>query len=52
VDWFQDHLVGLSAGAWMALAAWLGSAFGREIAWAGRRYCLDREGRVTGLRPA
>ena len=44
----------LDRGAWLwpaagllALAAWLGSAFGREIAWAGRRYRLDREGRVT-----
>jgi ceramide glucosyltransferase len=47
----------LGRGAWLwpaagllALAAWLGSAFGREIAWAGRRYRLDREGRVTRMR--
>jgi ceramide glucosyltransferase len=47
----------LARGAWLrpaagllALAAWLGSAFGREITWAGRTYRLDRAGRVTGMR--
>lgn len=46
----------LARGLWLrpaagllALAAWAGSARGRDIAWAGRRYRLDRAGRVTGL---
>ena len=49
----------LGHGAWLrpaagllALAAWLGSTFGREITWAGRAYRLDRTGRVTRMRPA
>jgi len=49
------HVLGRGAWLWpaaglLAMAAWLGSGFGREIAWAGRRYRLDREGRVTGTR--
>lgn len=46
----------LAQGAWLqpapallAAAAWLGSACGREIAWAGRRYRLDRAGQVTAM---
>jgi hypothetical protein len=31
-------------------ACWLGSLLGRDIAWAGRRYTLDSEGRVTAIR--
>jgi acyl-CoA thioesterase FadM len=48
----------LARGAWLrppagllALVAWIAAAPGREIAWAGRRYRMDRTGRVTGLRP-
>jgi hypothetical protein len=48
----------LGRGTWLwpaagllALAAWLGSAFGREIAWAGRRYRVDRAGCVSSMHP-
>ncbi|TDH63505.1 glycosyltransferase [Dankookia rubra] len=47
----QGTWLRLAAGL-LAMAAWLGSAFGREIAWAGRRYRVDREGQVTGMRRA
>ncbi|MFC7476630.1 glycosyltransferase [Dankookia sp. GCM10030260] len=51
------HVLGRGAWHWpaaglLALAAWLGSAFGREITWAGRRYRLNRAGRVIRLRRA
>ncbi|WP_207791923.1 glycosyltransferase family 2 protein [Siccirubricoccus phaeus] len=37
--------------ALLHLAAWLGSARGREIAWAGRHYALDAAGDVTRIAP-
>jgi len=39
VDWFQDHVVGLSAGAWTALAAWLAVLVGvAALVYASRQY--------------
>lgn len=46
----------LRRGLWLTvpahglhLLAWLGSAFGRDVAWAGRRYRLDRAGQVAAV---
>jgi hypothetical protein len=39
VDWFQDHVLGLSAGAWTALAAWLAVMAGiGALVYAWRQY--------------
>ena len=39
MDWFQDHVVGLSAGAWTALAAWLAVLVGvAALVYASRQY--------------
>jgi hypothetical protein len=44
VDWFQDHVVGLSAGAWTALAAWLAVLVGvAALVYASRQYRRARE---------
>ena len=44
MDWFQDHVVGLSAGAWTALAAWLAVLVGvAALVYASRQYRRARE---------
>ena len=43
MDWFQDHVVGLSAGAWTALAAWLAVLVGvAALVYASRQYRRTR----------
>jgi hypothetical protein len=49
VDWFQDHVVGLSAGAWMALAAWLAVVAALVYAW--RQYQRAREEAAELMQP-
>jgi hypothetical protein len=52
VDWFQDHVVGLSAGAWTALAAWLAVMAGiAALVYAWRQYQRAKEQTAELTRP-
>jgi hypothetical protein len=52
VDWFQDHIVGLSAGAWTALAAWLAVVVGvAALVYSWRQHQRAREEAVELTQP-
>jgi len=52
VDWFQDHVLGLSAGAWTALAAWLAVVVGvAALVYAWRQYQRAREQAAEAMQP-
>jgi len=52
VDWFQDHVLGISAGAWTALAAWLAVVVGiAALVYAWRQYQRARADAAELLQP-
>jgi hypothetical protein len=52
VDWFQDHVVGMSAGAWTALAAWLAVLVGIvAVVYAWRQYQRAQDRTAELLQP-
>jgi hypothetical protein len=52
VDWFQDHVFGISAGAWTALAAWLAVVVGvAALVYAWRQYQRARDGAAELAQP-
>ena len=52
MDWFQDHVLGLSAGAWTALAAWLAVVVGvAALVYAWRQYQRAREQAAEAMQP-
>jgi hypothetical protein len=52
VDWFQDHVLGISSGAWMAIAAWLAVVVGiAALVYAWRQYERARDDAAELLQP-
>jgi hypothetical protein len=52
VDWFQDHVLGMSAGAWTAIAAWLAVVVGvAALLYAWRQYQRAREQAAELMQP-
>jgi hypothetical protein len=52
VEWFQDHVLGMSAGAWTALAAWLAVAAGiAALVYAWRQYQRAKEQTAELMQP-
>ncbi len=52
VDWFQDHVLGMSAGAWTALAAWLAVVVGiAALVYAWRQYQRARDDAAELMQP-
>jgi hypothetical protein len=52
VDWFQDHVAGISAGAWTALAAWLAVVAGiAALVYAWRQYQRAKEQTAELMQP-
>ena len=52
MDWFQDHVLGLSAGAWMAVAAWLAVLVGiAALVYAWRQYQQAKEHSAELMQP-
>jgi hypothetical protein len=52
VDWFQDHVLGLSAGAWTALAAWLAVVVGiAALVYAWRQYQRAKDQTAELMQP-
>ena len=52
MDWFQDHVLGISSGAWTALAAWLAVAVGvAALIYAWRQYQRARDDAAELMQP-
>jgi hypothetical protein len=52
VDWFQDHVLGMSAGAWTALAAWFAVVVGiAALVYAWRQYREAKEQTAELMQP-
>jgi hypothetical protein len=52
VDWFQDHVLGMSAGGWTALAAWLAVMVGiGALVYAWRQYQQAKEQTAELMQP-
>jgi hypothetical protein len=52
VDWFQDHVIGMSSGAWTAIAAWLAVVVGvGALVYAWRQYQRAREQAAELMQP-
>jgi hypothetical protein len=52
VDWFGDHVLGMSSGAWTALAAWLAVVVGiAALIYAWRQYQRAKEDAAELLQP-
>jgi hypothetical protein len=52
VDWFQDHVLGMSAGAWTALAAWFAVVVGiAALVYAWRQYQEAKEQTAELMQP-
>jgi hypothetical protein len=52
VDWFQDHVIGMSSGAWTAIAAWLAVVVGvAALVYAWRQYQRAREQAAELMQP-